>query len=48
MADDAKDSYARHSRDLVQMQRVLDDARQNVKRGKKQQRGRASFTSAQK
>jgi hypothetical protein len=32
-ADDAKDSSAHHSRDLVQMQRVLDDARQNVKRG---------------
>ena len=30
MAKIAKDSSARHSRDLVQMQRVLDDVRENV------------------
>jgi hypothetical protein len=40
MADDAKDSSDRHSRDLVRMKRVLDYARQNVKQGKKQQRKR--------
>jgi hypothetical protein len=39
-ADEAKDSYARDSHDLAQIQRVAEDASKSLKQGKEQQRKR--------
>jgi len=40
MADDAKDSSARHSRDRAQIKRAADDARKNVEPINERQRKR--------